>query len=88
MNGNDGPKLSPKATAARCGVTTKTLSIWRAKPGRGPEPWFRVSSRRVVYCAAGVDAWLQARRMTPQTVEQEDDDAPFGVAPLSFDSDD
>ena len=53
------PLLSPRAVAARFGVTPKTLERWRST-GEGPR-FVRVSRRVVRYRRADVETFIAAR---------------------------
>ena len=48
-----------KETAARCGVSVRTLLKWRDEK-KGP-PWFKIG-KAVRYREDELDAWIEAQR--------------------------
>lgn len=77
---NEGGRLlKPKDVAIRLGVEVKTLANWRAA-GIGPRPFIMISAKAVRYPEDAVAAFLAER-----TVGANEDDAPFGSAPMTDD---
>jgi hypothetical protein len=92
----DERKLKSRDVATMIGVHPKTLGIWRKIPGRGPEPFICQGPKSYVYPESAVRRWLEAHsgKLAPATngrapaAPADDDDRPFGVAPLDDGHDD
>lgn len=87
----DERKLKSRDVATMIGVHQKTLGIWRKIPGRGPEPFICQGPKSYVYPESAVRRWLEAHsgKLAPATngrapaAPADEDDRPFGVAPLT-----
>jgi len=75
-----GTLLTPKEVARRLGVQVKTLANWRTQ-GIGPRPFVMVSAKAVRYPEDAVARFLADR--TVGDAPADDDDAPFGIAPMT-----
>lgn len=78
-----GTLLTPKEVARRLGVQVKTLANWRTQ-GIGPRPFVMVSAKAVRYPEDAVARFLAERTVgaAPAGDDEQDDDAPFGIAPI------
>ena len=60
-----GRWYSTDELAELLGVDASSVRRWRTShPSQGP-PLARLSSRRTIYSAADVEAWLRSRRIDP-----------------------
>lgn len=60
-----GRWYSTDELAELLGVDASSVRRWRTShPPQGP-PFVRLSSRRTIYSAADVEAWLRSRRIDP-----------------------
>lgn len=57
------PVIDPVAAGERVGVNSDTLKRWR-RNGTGPR-YIRIAHNRVRYRVADLEAWLDARTVTP-----------------------
>jgi predicted DNA-binding transcriptional regulator AlpA len=61
----DGRWYSTEELAQLLGVDASTIRRWRTiRPPQGP-PFVRLSSRRTIYSAADIAAWLHRCRVEP-----------------------
>lgn len=57
---NNGTLLRPEDAAARLGVASRTLELWRRR-GHGPR-WVRLTARVIRYPVEALDEWVAAHR--------------------------